>query len=356
MAVALLAAAGCAHAGTEPLYFGKSDWMRALEHHGVDPSFAVFPFETTPEMEAWVDDVLIGFSHTAVRQRLEVLQNAMFKSEFYFGYEEDLTLTAAEAFEQGRGNCMSFTALFVAMSRSAGIHTFLMSVRRAPEVDRRDDLVVVNHHVVAGHRGPQEVSVYDFYVTSAAPFIQQFVIDDVMATAMYHNNLGGAAIRDGDLELAFRHLAVTTALAPEWAPGWVNLGVARFRSGDTNRALASYQRALEVEPNNSSALTNMAYVYRYLGHQGEAETALRAAAQRTTNPFTLIAIADSEMLRGNYDHAESYLRKAKRWYRQEPEVYDALARLARYREDERRAEKHLARAAELRRRKAEAES
>jgi len=234
-------------------------------------------------------------------RKLTILQQELFSPDFGFSYDTDLTLTAAEAFGSRRGNCLSFTSMFVAMARSAGIPTFLMSVRRDPEVDRVGDLVVVNRHVVAGYRGASsEVHIFDFYVTTTGPYIQQRTIDDVTATAMFHTNLGGDAIRRGELEEAVRHLGIATALAPSWAPGWVNLGVAHYRQGDAERAFAAYQRALEVDPSNSSALGNMACIYRDQGRDHEAGVALRAAAQQTTNPFTLVAMADAEMARGRW--------------------------------------------------------
>jgi Flp pilus assembly protein TadD len=132
--------------------------------------------------------------------------------------------------------------------------------------------------------------------------------------------------------------------------------VARFRREDTVGAVEAYQKALEVEPNSPSALSNLAYVYRQTGRDEEAETALRAAAQRTSNPFTLIAMADAEMVRGNLDGAGRYLRKAKRFYRNKPEVYDALARLSRLQEDADKARRYGERAEKLRRREAKKQS
>lgn len=345
---------GCAHtASGERL--DRADWEREVASRGVDVAAAVFPFGTTPEMERWVDEALrSGVGDDGLR-KLTILQQELFSPDFGFSYDTDLTLTAAEAFGFRRGNCLSFTSMFVAMARSAGIPTFLMSVRRDPEVDRVGDLVVVNRHVVAGYRGASsEVHIFDFYVTTTGPYIQQRTIDDVTATAMFHTNLGGDAIRRGELEEAVRHLGIATALAPSWAPGWVNLGVAHYRQGDAERAFADYQRALEVEPGNPSALGNMAYIYRDQGRDHEAEVALRAAAQQTTNPFTLIAMADAEMAQGRWGAASGYLRKARWRYGDEPEVYLAMARLAQRRGRPAEADRHLRRAADLERRQAPA--
>ncbi|HOC44194.1 MAG TPA: tetratricopeptide repeat protein [Thermoanaerobaculales bacterium] len=349
---ALVVSLGCAHAAARGR-LGDDGWAREVERRGVDSSAAVYPFTTTPEMERWVLEALQGRLSDGAGSQLKSIQQALFSPDFAFSYDADLTLTAAEAFATRRGNCLSFTAMFVAMARSVGIRAFLMSVQRQPEVDRDGSLVVVNRHVVAGHRlSSSEVGIFDFYVTSAGPYIQQRLIDDVTATAMYHTNLGGDAIRRGDLDAAVRHLGIATALAPEWAPGWVNLGVARYRLGDTEGAFADYQRALEAEPDNASALANMAFIYREQGRLVEAELALRAAAHQTTNPFTLIAMADAEMMRQQWGAAARYLRKARWWYRDEPEVYKARARLARKTGDPAAAERNQRRAAELYRRQA----
>jgi Flp pilus assembly protein TadD len=337
----------CAHtASVERL--DRSQWEREVRRRGIDAAAAVFPFSTTPEMERWVGEALSSRVADGSLAKLTVLQQELFSAGFGFSYDTDLTLTAAEAFASRRGNCLSFTSMFVAMARSAGIPAFLMTVRREPEVDRDGDLVVVNRHVVAGYRGASsEVHIFDFYVTTRGPYIQRRTIDDVTATAMFHTNLGGDAIRRGELGDAVRHLGIATTLAPDWAPGWVNLGVANYRQGDVEQAFAAYQRALEVEPGNPSALGNMAHIYREQGRDQEAEVALRAAAQQTTNPFTLIAMADAEMARGRWGAAGRWLRKAHWWYGDEPAVHLAMARLAERQGRPAEAARHARRAAEL---------
>ena len=97
----------------------------------------------------------------------------------------------------------------------------------------------------------------------------------------------------------------------------------------------------------------MSVVYRSLGREGEAQTALRAAAEDTRSPFTLIAMADVDMVRGNLESARRYLRRARWWYGKEPEVYDALARMALHQGDQEKAEKNSRHAAELRRQRSE---
>ncbi len=125
-----------------------------------------------------------------------------------------------------------------------------------------------------------------------------------------------------------------------------------LRPGPVNvdAALDAYQMALVAEPNNSSALVNMAKVFTDQGQDEEARTAMRAAAEGSRNPFTLIAMADVEMLHGNLDEARQYLRRARWWYGGEPEVHEALSRLARLEGEREKADKHQAKASALRQR------
>jgi Flp pilus assembly protein TadD len=319
-----------------------------IERH-LDPRVVVYPFEATPEMMDWAKEKLQPYAQKDVLLQLAVLQNALLNTSYSFSYEKAKTLTAAEAFAARKGNCISFTSLFVAISRGLGIQTFLVAVRRAPSVERAEDLTVVNQHVVAAYQSPRKIYIYDFYSNSTEPYFYKRVIDDITASAIFHTNLGADGIRSGDLEEARRQLEIATTLVPDWAPAWTNLGVALFRLGDVDGALEAYRSALLADPVNPSALTNMAIAYRSLGREDEARAALRAAAEDTSSPFTLIALADAEIVRGNFDSAHRYLRQARRWDSREPEVYDALARLALCERDEVTARKHARRAAELRR-------
>ncbi len=319
----------------------RESWARELERLAVDPDEAVYPFSASPEMAVWAEEVLRDRPAASPTDRLMTLQAALFDPDFDFRYDATLTLTADEAFAARRGNCMSFTALFVTLARLSGIEAFLMSVQRPPEVDRLDDLVVINRHVVATYRaGPGSYRVFDFYLRSTTSYVGQRALNDVTATAMFHSNLGGDAIRDGDMDAAVRHLHIATTLAPDWSPGWINLGVARSRQGDPDGAFSAYRNALEADSRCSSALTNMAAIYQSQGLAQEADNALRAAAHETTNPFTLIAMADAEMAMGRFGAARRCLRRAKRWYPDEPEIQLALARLAVHLGDPARAARH----------------
>lgn len=330
VAVVLLAG-GAAEAGRREHDFplGKEAWKRAILELGADPSEVIYPFDSTPEMAAWVESMLARYKPVAPIDRLRMLQRVLFDpGDFEFEYDAPVNLTGSEAFVQRRGNCMAFTAMFVALSRLMGLETFLVAVTRdPPRVERDNGVVVVSRHVIAGYSHGTTLYLFDFYTESDIPHRSQRPMNDVQASAIFHTNLGGNAIREGDLESAGRHLELATLLDPGLAPAWVNLGVTRSRMGDLEGALEAYGGALRADPDQPSALTNMAHVYRQQGRPAEAQAALRAAAEGRSSPFTLIALADIERARGEIDRARGLLHRARRTHPKVPEIFDALARL-----------------------------
>ncbi len=339
---------GPVHAAESGRAFGFDAWSSEIREKGLNPNEVVFPFNASPAMVDWAETAVKGGGSIGEIQRLVRVQDAMFKDgAFDFSYDGYQTLTAQEAFDAQKGNCISFTALFVSLTRSVGVPTRLMSVEGTPQVRREGDLVIINRHVVAAFESGSDVAIFDFNLTSEDELIGRRILDDVEASAMFHNNLGGMALRDGKSSTAQRHFQITTALWAEWPVGWVNLGVTLSHLGEDDDALGAYSRALLVDPGNSSALMNMAYVYLKLGREDEARIARIAAAKTTENPFALVAMADLEMIRGNTIEAARYLNRAKRLYSRESAVFNGMARLAERNGKPRRAARYHRKAEKL---------
>ncbi|MCD4751178.1 MAG: tetratricopeptide repeat protein [Thermoanaerobaculales bacterium] len=351
LAIAVLITGACASTSSAPpMRFGEETWKMVLEAKGIEPGGAVYPFTATPEMVEWAKTVTRH--EVEPLDQLTMLHRALFEPKtFPFSYDETRTLTADQAFVQRRGNCLSFTALFITLARSIDLPAFLVTVYRPPSIEQREDVVVVNRHVVAGYSKASRLYLYDFYHAREVPNSRRVVVDDLSASALFHTNYGGEAIRRGDLAAAQHHFEVATTLAPHLAAPWIGLGVTHSRVGNPEAGFAAYGRALDADPGNPSALTNIAYLHQQSGREEEATAALRAAAQGRSSPFSLIALADAEAAQGNMDDAEHYLRRARRTYRNEPAVYEAQARFAKRRGDPKQAQRYLEKADKLRSRR-----
>lgn len=322
-------------------------WSDEFVRRGLNPERVVDPFATTEEMRMFARTAARGAASDV--DRLNGVQRALFNTdEFPFVYDQEVTLTAIEAFEQRRGNCLSFTVLFVSLARSLDIEAHLLSVNQVRSVEKDNDLVVLNRHVVAGFLDGGMLYIFDFQDDEETLLGQYEFIDNTTASGMFHSNIGARLLRDGNVPGAREHLEMSVLLAPQFPGAWINLGVSRMRMGNVQGALAAYERVLELDPGNASALTNIAAVHAREGREDEARAALEAAAHGTESPFALVALADVELQRGDLDSAFKHLKKARRLGRDAPEVWDALSRWARLSGDDRKEERFASKASTLR--------
>jgi cytochrome c-type biogenesis protein CcmH/NrfG len=70
-----------------------------------------------------------------------------------------------------------------------------------------------------------------------------------------------------------------TAKNPQNTQAWVQLGNEYFDSGQNEKAIFAYQKALELDPNNANVWTDMAIMYRRSGRPQEAIKAFDKAIE-----------------------------------------------------------------------------
>ena len=109
---------------------------------------------------------------------------------------------------------------------------------------------------------------------------------------------------------------------PDIAGIWVNLGVLYARHGKYEHAEAAYLRALEVDDDEPSALTNLALVYEALGETELAdEYRERVQGYRERNPYYHFALATRAYEEQQFADALASVRKALRLKPDEHEFY-----------------------------------
>ena len=97
---------------------------------------------------------------------------------------------------------------------------------------------------------------------------------------------------------------------------FLNFGLAMeyVNLGQTEDALARFDRVLQLDPEYSEALQNLALVYKKTGQLDDALTGLeRATSLDPRNGKVLWEIADTLMLQGRFEAAEARLSIAGSW-------------------------------------------
>jgi Flp pilus assembly protein TadD len=335
---AALLAGGCASQG--PL---GSDLERNLRARGLDPAAVIVPFEITEEMGAWAHAHVPD--NTPKEKRLDRLLAAMM-GDMQLKYESGRTATAREAFESRRANCLAFTSLFVGLARELGIPAFYLDVEDVERFEKDGDLMVVSGHVSAGYDiGSGRVKILDFTPAREPEYRRVHPVGDLRAVALFYSNRGAESLRAGSAAEALGWLRQAVEIDPDFAGGWVNLGVALRRQGDTAGAEAAYRKALEADPQTSSAYSNLASILRMRGRYTEAAALLALAASADNrNPFSYIALGDLSMAQGRLQEAQRFYRQALRLHREDAEIYAALGLVALASGDTGQARKWLRRA------------
>jgi Flp pilus assembly protein TadD len=238
---------------------------------------------------------------------------------------DERTRTAAGAFHDRLGNCMSFTSLFVAMARQIGLRASFQEVDVPPDWSLRDGAWVLSRHVNAHVRISASVEhVVDFNMAEFRAGFPRRVISDERALAHFHNNLGVERLQAGERMEAWRHLRAAVAADPAFTPAWTSLGTLYWRAGRVAEAEASYLQALRVDATETVALSNLAGLHRSRRDAAAAAWFERRVQQhRRQNPYYRAWLAQQAYERGDDAGALAQLRAAIR-IRPQEETFHSL--------------------------------
>jgi len=227
---------------------------------------------------------------------------------------DDTTRTAQETFLDQRGNCLSFTSMFVAMARYLGLDASFQEVTIPPNWSAEGDTFILSQHVNvhvnidSGHDMVVDFNMYDF----RASYDTQIISDD-RGRAHYFNNIGVEHMLDGDTPLAFANFRQSLREDMSFSPGWINLGTLYNREGYAKYAEAAYLKALDADKSNMVALNNLVGLYE---QQGQSELAAqyqhRLETHRMQNPYYRYYLARTAFDNGDYATAISHLKFAVR--------------------------------------------
>jgi len=254
----------------------------------------------TPQMQAFLDRYVMGYPDRDVR--LNLLTTAITDPGVLgFHYQDERTLTAAEAFDTRSGNCIGFANLLIAMAREAGLEAGYQQVTLQPEWSSVEDTLLVARHVNVVVRGERQGFVVDSSGLAIRPDDRRRQMSDREALALYFNNLGAEAILQRDLSRAWSYLAKAVQTAPGLADPWINLGVVYGRNWQLEEAAQMYRRALDIDRWETAALSNLYEIYTALGDEAEAgKLEARVARYRERNPYYLLKLSENALAEGQY--------------------------------------------------------
>lgn len=303
--------------------------------------------EMTPEMIAFIDSYTEG--RTNRYARMKRLVHAIMGDDNFELIYDDTTRTAAETFKDQRGNCLSFTNLFIAMARYLELHASYQEVDIPPDWSLAGDSFLFSQHVnVFLDIGAGEVRIVDFNIYDFNVIYERRLISDERARAHYFSNIGVDHMLAGEAVLAYTNFRQAVIEDNTFSPAWINMGILHRREGYPDFAETAYRQALEIYQFDPLAISNLANLYEEEGLEERAQQYRdRVEVHRLNNPYYRYNLAQSAVMDGDYRSAIDHLRVAIRKRNEEPRFASLLGVSYYMAGDEENARKWIDKAEEL---------
>jgi Flp pilus assembly protein TadD len=279
----------------------------------------------TPDMQAFLDAYVNP--HDNQYARLQRLTYAiMGEGKFELIYD-DRTRTAQETFRDQRGNCLSFTNMFVAMARHIGLDARYEEVEIPPDWSLSGQAFLLSQHVnVFVQLSHAETRIVDFNMLDFNTSYERRIISDQRGRAHYFNNIGVEHMLGADTPGAHRNFVASVREDRTFAPAWINLGILHRREGYPAYAEAAYLQALEADRFNLVAMSNLASLYEQEGLTERAAAYRELVnSHRMRNPYYRFQLAIDAFVSGDYSVAVDHLKYAIRKRDDEPRFYSLLS-------------------------------
>ena len=278
-------------------------------------------------------------------KRLDLLVALLFDPNGHaLEYDGTQTRTVAASVAAGKANCLSFSLLFTALARHAGIEA---------DVQESDHVLVGHQYGVLYSNGHVNVSVHVSGARKTVDIDRSVMavrgearrITDDRALSHFYNNRGAELMEAGELDAARRHFDAALRITPDFVAAWNNLGVLNMRSGLLAEAEHAYAKALGKNPRHAPALSNLVKLYRRTGDSTKrAEYEKRLFRVQSKDPFHQVVLAMGYEQKGDYERALAHYRRALRLQEDLHYVHFSMARAYAHLGDTRRAAEELLRA------------
>ncbi len=298
---------GAPQIDAEYLLSGRAIFDRSLDKEDLPEQGLL---SVSPSMTEFLEELSPG---APLDVRWRELVSRFNRDQFVVEYDAQTTLSAAETFELQTGNCLAVTMLLVSLTREMGIDAYFNQVETPQLRKFEDGQTFVNYrHINMVAEVPYGRKVVDFGLADYDSTMYQYRISDRAAFSQYYSNRAMEVMRaGGDRLYAFKLIRKALQLAPGDSNIWINLGALYKRYALPKAAEQSYQLALQLDPENTMALSSLGRLYRETGNEEMAALFhKRARSLEAAHPHVLYYDAKDSYVNGNYRASLATLNRA----------------------------------------------
>lgn len=284
-------------------------------------------FDLSPAMKAYLASPAF-----AARVRANGVQRGLVEALYGSGelkvdYDASYTRTAAQAFAEKSGNCLSLVIMTAALARALEVEVIYQHVQVQENWSRSGNLQVGSTHVNlslgrsqrydalrGGFEPDRRYLTIDFVPSAVAARLHSTPLDEAEVVAMFMNNRAAESMEQGRIDDAYWWAVSAVKAAPLWANAYNTLGVIYRRHGDQALAERAFKAALQREPENTAVMHNLVPVLADLGKEDESRAlAARVASIEPYPPFYYFDQGQAAMEKGDFDGARRmFAREVRR--------------------------------------------
>lgn len=234
-------------------------------------------------------------------------------------YDAARTKTAAEAFADRSGNCLSLVIMTAALAHQLGLSVVYQSAYLDQTWSRNGDLLLAAGHVNvtlgrrimdAGSSRDLSPTTVDFLPPGELARMRVHEVSEATILAMYANNRAAEALARGKIDDAYAWAVHALHKDPSFFGASNTLGVVYLHHGDMARAAEAFTFVLAHQPRNTRALANLAETDERLGRTAEAAALrVRLAEVESVAPFHFFDLGIDAMRRSDFLAARDYFKR-----------------------------------------------
>lgn len=301
-----------------------------------------------PELRVRLHDEILSVPASQRRRLDQILHFIFDEGGLGISYDQTATLSVEQTYAARKANCLSFTLLFLAIAREAGLEVRAQEIENTLSWQQEENTIYRNDHINVGVRINRQTFTVDGSGDTLVAGSRPVGISERRLLAHFYNNLAMERLARADIVAGLRLVDAAIAMDSAYAPLWSNAGVLRVHQGDLAAAREAYLKALEIDPDEDSALFNMISLSQRLG-DAKQESAFRRRLARVQqrDPLHQFMQGMDYERNGDYPQAIEHYHRAIHLYSEEHRFHSALARVYLKSGDPRRAGKALKRAQAL---------
>ena len=272
---------GCATATPPPVALLLQD---ALFGHPPRPAEADQPLLLDDAMRTYLNHQLA--SGVLRRGQPRLLTDALYSGRaLQLHYDTSYTRTAAQAFADRAGNCLSLVLMTAAFADALGLEVTFQSAQIDDVFSRNGTLILRSGHVnlvlgqhtgnagrlaLTGGADAQRLQV-DFAPPEALLGLRSVPISQATVLAMFMNNRAAEALLRQQPTEAYAWVRESLRHDAGFWPAFNTLGVVYQRAGHLAAAAAAFEQVLARDEHQLAAMANLVQVLRAQGRHLDAD-------------------------------------------------------------------------------------